>query len=179
LTEGKQVVGALTADALAADAFDHLDLTTLATLGALAGAAMRTTALIEALERTAERRERVVRELQRDKGDGTIPMLGVSEAMRRLQEEIRLVASSDLAVLVIGETGTGKELVIRRVHELSPRQDEALIHVNCAALPEFIAESELFGHVAGAFTGAVRDRAGKFEVADGGTLFLDEVVSSR
>jgi anaerobic nitric oxide reductase transcription regulator len=78
-------------------------------------------------------------------------------------------------VLVTGETGVGKELVARQIHETSARTDEALIDVNCAALPVSIAESELFGHVAGAFTGALRDRAGKFEVADKGTLFLDEV----
>jgi anaerobic nitric oxide reductase transcription regulator len=93
----------------------------------------------------------------------------------RLRREIALVAASDLAVLVTGETGVGKELVAHHVHAASARGDEALIHVNCAALPLSIAESELFGHVAGAFTGALRDRAGKFEVADGGTLFLDEI----
>jgi anaerobic nitric oxide reductase transcription regulator len=88
---------------------------------------------------------------------------------------VALVATSSLSVLVTGETGVGKELVARQIHEMSARADEALIDVNCAALPVSIAESELFGHVAGAFTGALRDRAGKFEVADKGTLFLDEV----
>jgi anaerobic nitric oxide reductase transcription regulator len=102
-------------------------------------------------------------------------ILGSSRAAVRLREEIALVAGSDLPVLVLGETGVGKELVAHQIHGASPRRDEALIHVNCAALPESIAESELFGHVAGAFTGAARDRAGKFEVADGGTLFLDEI----
>jgi anaerobic nitric oxide reductase transcription regulator len=86
-----------------------------------------------------------------------------------------MVARSDLPVLITGETGVGKELIARRIHAASARADEALIQVNCAALPESIAESELFGHVAGAFTGATRDRAGKFEVAHRASLFLDEI----
>ena len=169
-------VGALTADALEARAFDQLDPRMLATLGALAGAALRTTSLIEALERTSERRAQVARELQRSAGSsGGGQILGTSLATRRLLDEIHLVARSDLAVLITGETGVGKELVARHIHEASTRREEALIQINCAALPESIAESELFGHKAGAFTGATRDRAGKFEIADGGTLFLDEI----
>jgi anaerobic nitric oxide reductase transcription regulator len=175
LTEGGEVIGALTADALEPHAFDAFDAPFLATLGALAGAALRTTGLIEALERRAEQRGRVARELQRHAIETSGEMVGASPALQRLLQEIAVVAASDLTVLVTGETGVGKERVAHQVHDLSPRRDEALIHVNCAALPEAIAESELFGHVAGAFTGAVRDRAGKFEVADGGTLFLDEV----
>ena len=176
LTEGNEVVGALTADALDPQAFDRLDSRMLATLGALAGAAMRTTSLIEVLERMAERRGQVARELQRSAGlSSGGQILGGSLATRRLLEEIHLVARSDLAVLITGETGVGKELVARQIHDTSLRRDEALIQVNCAALPESVAESELFGHVAGAFTGASRDRAGKFEIADGGTLFLDEI----
>jgi anaerobic nitric oxide reductase transcription regulator len=176
LTADGEVVGALTADALDPEAFDGLDGRLLATLGALAGAALRTASLIEALERKAERGTRVARELQRsaDETSGAA-ILGTSAAVAALLSEIAVVAASDLPVLVTGETGVGKELVARHVHSGSRRRDEALIHVNCAALPESIAESELFGHVEGAFTGAVRDRAGKFEVADGGSLFLDEV----
>ena len=176
LTADGEVVGALTADALDPEAFGGLDARLLATLGALAGAAIRTASLIEALERKAERGTRVARELQRaaDETSGAA-ILGTSAAVAALLSEIAVVAASDLPVLVTGETGVGKELVARQVHSGSRRRDEALIHVNCAALPESIAESELFGHVAGAFTGAVRDRAGKFEVADGGSLFLDEV----
>jgi anaerobic nitric oxide reductase transcription regulator len=175
LTEGGEVVGALTADALEPHAFDHLDTRFLATLGALAGAAMRTTTLIEALERRVEHRGRVARALHRHAIETSGEMIGASWALRRLLDDVAMVARSDLSVLITGETGVGKERVAHQVHDLSPRHDEALIHVNCAALPETIAESELFGHVAGAFTGALRERAGKFEVADGGTLFLDEV----
>jgi len=176
LTSGGEVVGALTADALDPHAFDGLDTRLLATLGALAGAALRTASLIEALEKKAERGTRVARELQRsaDETSGAA-ILGKSPAIVTLLSEISVVAASDLPVLVTGETGVGKELVARQVHSGSRRHEEALIHVNCAALPESVAESELFGHVTGAFTGAVRDRAGKFEVADGGSLFLDEV----
>ena len=176
LREGGEVVGALTADGLEAHSFDHLDQRVLATLGALAGAALRTTALIEALERRADHRGRVARELLRSAAQSSGgEILGTSAPVVALRREIALVAASDLSVLITGETGVGKELVAHHVHGASSRADEALIHVNCAALPVSIAESELFGHVAGAFTGASRDRAGKFEVADEGTLFLDEV----
>jgi anaerobic nitric oxide reductase transcription regulator len=176
LTEGAQVVGALTADALQPESFTAVDLRMLRMLGALAGAAMRTTALIEALEQVAERRGQVARELYRGAGRASGgQIIGGSAALRRLLGEIGTVAGSDLPVLVTGETGVGKELVARQLHDLSARRDEAMIHVNCAALPESVAESELFGHIKGSFTGAVRDRAGKFEIAHGGTLFLDEI----
>ncbi len=175
LTEGGEVVGALTADALEAHAFDRLDTRLIAILGALAGAAVRTTTLIEALRERAEHQGQVVREVVRNAVDAGGDILGTGPRAVRLRQEIAIVAGSDLAVLITGETGVGKELVARHVHAMSARADEALIQVNCAALPESIAESELFGHVAGAFTGATRDRAGKFEIADGGTLFLDEI----
>jgi anaerobic nitric oxide reductase transcription regulator len=176
LTEGGEVVGALTADSLEPGRFDALDPRMLATLGALAGAALRTTTLIEALEKRADHRGRVAKELLRRAAQSSGgEMLGASAPVAALRREIALVAASDLFVLITGETGVGKELVAHHIHVTSPRRDEALIHVNCAALPLSIAESELFGHVAGAFTGATRDRAGKFEIADGGTLFLDEI----
>jgi anaerobic nitric oxide reductase transcription regulator len=98
-----------------------------------------------------------------------------SRAMRQLLKESRVVAESDLPVLLLGETGVGKELFARRLHRLSPRREKPLVQVNCAALPETLAESELFGHVRGAFSGATGERAGRVEAAQGGTLFLDEV----
>jgi anaerobic nitric oxide reductase transcription regulator len=176
LTDGGEVVGALTADGVEPHRFDGLDERVLATLGALAGAALRTSALIEALEQRADHRGRVTKELLRSAAQlsgGEI--LGASPPIARLRREMALVAASDLTVLITGETGVGKELVAHHIHAASRRADEALIHVNCAALPQSIAESELFGHVAGSFTGAMRDRSGKFEVAHGGTLFLDEI----
>ncbi len=170
------LIGALTADALTPGAFDGIDTRLLAALGALAGAAMRTSRLIEALEATAARQGRIARDLMREAqlGQGG-QLLGAGEAMERLRRDIALVGPSDYTVLVTGETGVGKELVARAIHAASKRRDEPLLHVNCAALPETLAESELFGHAKGAFTGATSDRAGKFEVADGATLFLDEV----
>ncbi|MEX7607318.1 nitric oxide reductase transcriptional regulator NorR, partial [Enterobacter asburiae] len=102
-------------------------------------------------------------------------MIGLSPGMAQLKKEIELVAASDLNVLIFGETGTGKELVAKSIHEASPRAVNPLVYLNCAALPESVAESELFGHVKGAFTGAISNRSGKFEMADNGTLFLDEI----
>ena len=102
-------------------------------------------------------------------------MVGESEAMQQLREQVEMAAPTNGRVLIYGENGTGKELVARTIHALSRRRNAAFVEVNCAAIPEELIESELFGHVRGAFTGAVTDRRGKFEVADGGTIFLDEI----
>ena len=107
--------------------------------------------------------------------DRTQTMVGESYAMRQLREQVAMAAPTNGRVLIYGENGTGKELVARTVHALSRRRTNAFVEVNCAAIPEELIESELFGHVRGAFTGAVADRRGKFEVADGGTIFLDEI----
>ncbi len=104
-----------------------------------------------------------------------VGIVGRSAPMRALLERMKRVAVTDTTVLITGETGTGKELVARGVHGLSPRTRKPFVAVNCSALAEGLLESELFGHVRGAFTGAARDRAGVFEAADGGTLFLDEI----
>jgi len=103
------------------------------------------------------------------------PMLGTSPSMRRLREEVSRVAPSRATVLISGESGTGKELVARRLHHLSPRARAPFVRVNCAAIPEELIESELFGHEKGSFTGAHKRQLGKFVQADGGTIFLDEV----
>jgi len=116
---------------------------------------------------------RVAREL--DGIDEPPPLLGDSASMRRLREEIARVAPTHATVLVLGESGTGKELVARRLHHLSGRARKPFVRVNCAAIPEELIESELFGHEKGSFTGAHRRQQGKFVQADGGTIFLDEV----
>ena len=102
-------------------------------------------------------------------------LIGESEAMKKLDEQIRSAAPSNSRVLITGENGSGKEIVARTLHRLSQRAEQPFIDVNCAAIPEELIESELFGHRKGAFTGAIDDRKGKFELADGGTLFLDEI----
>jgi PAS domain S-box-containing protein len=102
-------------------------------------------------------------------------LIGKSAALRKVMHQIQLVAPTDAAVLIMGESGTGKELVARAIHDHSSRSGRALIKLNCGAVPESLFESEFFGHVRGAFTGALKDRPGRFELADGGTLFLDEI----
>ncbi len=102
-------------------------------------------------------------------------MVGESDSIAALRQQIRRAAPTNGRVLIFGENGTGKELVARRIHALSRRASEPFVEVNCAAIPDELIESELFGHVEGAFTGAVSDKSGKFDLADGGTLFLDEI----
>ncbi|MDR5902828.1 nitric oxide reductase transcriptional regulator NorR [Halomonas icarae] len=164
--------GALTLDALEAGTFDAADCAALERYALLIEAAVRVSRL--------ERDLRALRMAQQESG---LPLaapeardiLGHSEVLQRLLRELDVVAGADLSVLLSGETGVGKELFARRLHRRSARHAAPLVQVNCAALPESLAESELFGHVKGAFSGASAERAGRFEAADGGTLFLDEV----
>ena len=102
-------------------------------------------------------------------------LVGQSAALRQIVSQIDLVAPTDASVLILGETGTGKELVAHEIHRRSRRKERALVRVNCASIPKELYESEFFGHARGAFTGAIKDRAGRFEAAEGGTLFLDEI----
>jgi transcriptional regulator with GAF, ATPase, and Fis domain len=103
------------------------------------------------------------------------PLIGESTALRQTLSQIDLVAPTDAPVLLLGETGTGKELIAQEIHRRSRRQSGPLIRVNCACVPKELFESEFFGHVKGAFTGAIKDRIGRFAAAEGGTLFLDEI----
>jgi two-component system, NtrC family, response regulator AtoC len=134
------------------------------------------------VERSAEKRK-----LERDLSaarteleirDKSNPIIGTSPKMAQLIERIDTISSNDSPVLITGETGTGKELVARRLHALSPRRDKPFVAVNCAAFPDTLLEAELFGHEKGAFTGAIKSREGRFKAADGGTIFLDEIAET-
>src|SRR6516162_4938962 len=127
--------------------------------------------LLLALRQAMAERYGVTTELKND----SIEIVGDSNALKATLSRIRLVATTDSTVLILGETGTGKELIAREIHRRSRRADKPLIRVNCASIPRELYESEFFGHVKGAFTGAFKDRIGRFEAANGGTLFLDEI----
>jgi anaerobic nitric oxide reductase transcription regulator len=171
-----EVMGVLTADALQPHQFAQIDLELLTMITALAGATLRTSLLIHQLEQHADDLKQLNQTLVKEANTAReTPLLGVSRAMEEVRQTIDMVAGSDLSILITGETGTGKEVVARQIHQKSQRRSDPLIYVNCAALPESIVESELFGHRKGAFTGAHSDRMGKFELAHGGTLFLDEI----
>ncbi len=114
-------------------------------------------------------------EYLRDELLGSSELIGPSAGLERIRNQIAMVAATDSNVLIYGESGTGKELVARSIHEQSRRRAQPLVRVNCAAIPKELFESEFFGHIRGSFTGAVRDRVGRFELANGGTLFLDEI----
>ncbi len=132
--------------------------------------------LLNTVRIALDRKELVVEnKMLKKKVSKTFEMIGESEAIAHIKDMIEKVASTDARVLITGPNGTGKELVAHWLHEKSERSGGPLIEVNCAAIPSELIESELFGHVKGAFTSAIKDRAGKFEAANGGTLFLDEI----
>lgn len=165
--------GVITLDALEIGAFGVQARQDLAALACAIEAAIRVTRLeaeIRALRMLAGALPASAQSAPEDS-----EIIGQSQAIAHLLDELQVVADSELPVLLLGETGVGKELFAHRLHRLSRRAGKPLVHVNCAALPESLAESELFGHARGAFSGAVSDRPGRFEAAEGGTLFLDEV----
>ena len=138
--------------------------------------------LITAITHAAEKRRLVLenrrlREAAFAVEADEVPFIGTTPAMQRIKQTLRHIADADVDVLVEGETGTGKEVVATALHRLSRRRDRPLVAINCGALPESVIESELFGHEAGAFTGAQKKRIGRIEHASGGTLFLDEIES--
>lgn len=171
-----RVWGVLTLDALNPAQFGPTECGRLEAFASLAAATVKAGERIHALSAQLDEEQRLAETWRVAAGHRPPPeVIGQSAAFKALRKELELVAPSDLSVLITGETGVGKELVARGIHRLSLRKDQPMVVINCAALPDALVESELFGHVRGAFTGAVADRRGKFEVADGGTLFLDEV----
>src|SRR3954468_20772156 len=128
-----------------------------------------------ALEQSRLRTENILLREEWSKRYGFPRILGESEAIKRAVAETQRVAQTEATVLLLGESGTGKELFARAIHHLSNRRDKPFVAINCAAIPETLIESELFGHERGAFTGATDRRPGKFELATGGTVFLDEI----
>jgi len=149
--------------------FDPSSLDMLTIFAAHASLFVQNALLVDALQTD----NRALRDELRSKKFGEI--LGSSEAMRSIFRKVEKVAGTGISVLITGETGTGKELIARELHRRSPRANGPWVTVNCGAIPENLLESELFGHVRGAFTGAYRDKKGRFQVASGGTIFLDEV----
>lgn len=175
LFEGS-LIGLLTLDSLTPNSFDDIPQRTLDIISAMSAATLKTALTLDLLEQHASHSRKVVAELTHEaliKDGGEL--IGNSSVMNKLKKEIQIVAQSDFTALISGETGVGKELVARTLHQQSSRSEGPLVYVNCAALPENLIESELFGHRKGAFTGANENRSGKFTIADGGTLFLDEI----
>lgn len=169
-----QIWGVLTLDALTPGTFDDSTIRALQRASLLVEAAVRMSMI--------EQNIRALRSYQRDNQhpyanevNDSNEIIGRSASLMKVLQELEVVAHSELPVLLLGETGVGKELFARELHRLSPRHQQPLVYVNCAALPETLAESELFGHTRGAFSGASHERAGRFDSADGGTIFLDEV----
>ncbi len=166
--------GVVTFDALDVGRFDAQAQDDLNQFAGIIEAAVRITRMeaeIRALRMAGSLARSEAQAAPREDSD----IVGQSEAIAHLLHELQVVADSELPVLLLGETGVGKELFAHRLHRLSRRAGKPMVHVNCAALPESLAESELFGHAKGAFSGAVTERPGRFEAAEGGTLFLDEV----
>ncbi len=165
------LVGALTVDALDPCAFNQIADEDLRNLSRIATASLHNALLLDKLALLPVNHQSNTLK----NTDESHEMVGNSHAIELLKNKLEIVADSGVNVLITGETGVGKELVALAVHRLSSRADQQLVYLNCAALPESIAESELFGHVKGAFTGAISDRKGKFELANNSSIFLDEI----
>ncbi|OVE77545.1 nitric oxide reductase transcription regulator [bacterium F16] len=166
------LLGCITADALRGDAFVDFDHDYLEALGALASATLKAALERECLEKETHRKTEWAQSLIKDQD---IDFLGDDPVTQAFKHDLSMVARSTVQILLTGETGVGKDVAARAAHKFSPRADRPFVAINCAAIPETMLESELFGHEKGAFTGADSNRPGRFEIADGGTLFLDEI----
>jgi transcriptional regulator with GAF, ATPase, and Fis domain len=171
-------IGTMNTASTKVDGISEKDRMVLTLLAPRLAQALRNAQLFEEVEHLKEHleleNEYLREELIEVQAFGSI--IGQSAALRNVLKQIEVVSPTDASVLITGESGTGKELVAREIHKNSLRRDNPMIRVNCSTIPRELYESEFFGHIKGSFTGAIRDRAGRFEAADGGTLFLDEVA---
>src|SRR5438093_3880336 len=177
LTTARQRLGTLAFSSKQRGAYDDADVDFLQLVANQVAGAVENALAFECIEHLKEKltREKVYLEEEIRTEHNFDEIVGESPALRRVLKEVETVASTDSTVLIRGETGTGKELIARALHQLSPRRDRTFVKLNCAAIPTGLLESELFGHEKGAFTGAITQKVGRFELAHQGTLFLDEV----
>jgi formate hydrogenlyase transcriptional activator len=174
---GGRSLGALVLDSKREGHYDSVNLGGLREMADAVAIGLDNCLAYEEISRLKERLERENTYLQEEIKDQHFgEIVGRSEAITRLARDIEMVAPTSASVLILGETGTGKELVARAVHNLGPGGDKPLVKLNCAAIPSGLIESELFGHEKGAFTGAHARKIGRFELANGGTIFLDEIA---
>ena len=180
LWKGEEILGVIQVDNRASPGmFDSADLDALGVLAASASLAIANARLVRRLlaaEEQLSKENTFLKGRERQKSSGAVEIIGQSRAVRELLKQLDKVVDTRVTVLVEGETGTGKELIASAVHYRSRRRAKLFVAQNCAALPENLLESELFGHKRGSFTGATEEKRGLFDVADGGTLFLDEVT---
>ncbi len=172
-----RVLGTLNVGSARPNAFSSADVDFLAQVAGQAAIAIENATAYQEIaqlkDQLAEEKLYLQDEIRTERNFGEI--VGDSLAFKRVLEQVETVAPTDASVLILGETGTGKELIARALHDLSGRRDRTFVKLNCAAIPTGLLESELFGHEKGAFTGAIMQKAGRFELANKGTLFLDEV----
>jgi formate hydrogenlyase transcriptional activator len=172
-----RAIGTLVLGRLRDDAFNQADVSFLAQVANQIALAVENALAYREIRELKEQltKEKVYLEDELRAAMNFAQIIGNSASLRRVLKNVETVAPTDSTVLIFGETGTGKELIARGIHDLSPRRAKPFVKLNCAAIPTGLLESELFGHEKGAFTGAIAQRIGRFEVADGGTIFLDEI----